>query len=100
MRPVGPAPTTITSAEHSRFSAGGICVMIARVHPAGVVAHHPSVRSTRGGVGRRELYANLSQQLVSLHLEAPESVAQSGGDQRSRGLDEVDAPDARPPRQW
>jgi|1186.fasta_scaffold150063_2 hypothetical protein len=74
--------------------------MIARVHPAGVVAHHPSVRSTRGGVGRRESCANFSQQLVSLHLEAPESVAQSGGDQRSRGLDEVDAPDARPPRQW
>jgi hypothetical protein len=52
--------------------------MIARVHPAGVVAHHPSVRSTRGGVGRRESCANFSPQLLSLHLEVPESVAQSG----------------------
>ena len=49
MRPVGPAPTTITSVERAAFSGSGKGAMTVSLGGVRVVRHHPRGRSTRGG---------------------------------------------------
>src|SRR4051812_24967086 len=54
MRPVGPAPTTITSVEGAAFSGSGRGSMPVSLRRARVVPHHPPGKSTRVVRGTRD----------------------------------------------